>query len=76
MVWLTNKEGDTVLNALLTAAYAGDPVAIRTRDKAAGKGFDGDVILKVKQAKPLRGEQTYEFTAMPTDENRAPLLYV
>lgn len=73
---MLNKEGDTTLTSLLTAAYAATPVAIRTKDKAAGKGFDGDVYLKVKHGKPLRGQQTFEFTAKPTDELRTPQLYV
>lgn len=73
---MLNKASDSTLDALLTAAYAGTAVALRLRDYSAGKGYDGDVILKVNQSMPLRGEQTYDFTAEPTEENRAPSLYV
>jgi hypothetical protein len=74
---MTNDPTDTSLAALLAAAYGGTPVAIRTKDRAAGKGFDGDVYLKVKHGKPLKGEQTYDFTVdTVTRENRAPQLYI
>ena len=74
---MTNDPTDTALAALLTAAYGSTPVAIRTKDRAAGKGFDGDVYLKVKHGKPLKGEQTYDFSVdTVTRENRAPQLYV
>lgn len=71
------KTTDTSLEALRVAAMAGTAVAIRTKDYAAGKGFDGDVHLKVNHGKPLGGEQTFEFTAIPTDaEGRDPQPYV
>ena len=74
---MTNDPTDTALAALLAAAYGGTPVAIRTKDRAAGKGFDGDVYLKVKHGKPLKGEQTYDFSVdIVTRENRNPQLYV
>lgn len=73
---MINKTTDTNLAALRAAAYAGLPVAIRTLDHAAGKGFDGDVILKVSHAKPLDGEQTLQFTAKPNADLRAPQSYV
>jgi hypothetical protein len=73
---MLNRDSDTSLTTLLAAAYAGTPVALRTRDKAAGKGYDGDVILKVKHGKPLRGEQTFEFSAEANDDARTPQLYV
>lgn len=74
---MLNKASDTTLAALLTAAYAGTAVAIRTIDKTAGKGFDGDVYLKVEHGKPLKGEQTFDFsTDCITDENRTPVPYV
>jgi hypothetical protein len=70
------KTDDTTLESLRTAAAAGTAVAIRTKDYAAGKGFDGDCELSVKHGKPLGGEQTLVFTAEPTDEVRAVSLYV
>jgi hypothetical protein len=78
LTWqMTNTTGDTTLLALWTAATAGTPVAIRTKDKTAGKGFDGDVYLSISHTKPLRGEQQLEFSVKKvTRENRAPQLYV
>jgi len=73
---MKNKDSDTTLTALLTAAYGGQPVAIRTKDKAAGKGFDGDCVLKVKHGKPINGEQMFDFTAKPNDDQRTAQLYV
>jgi hypothetical protein len=67
---------DTSLEALRVAAAAGNAVAIRTKDYSAGKGFDGDCNLTVKHGKPLKGEQTFVFTATPCGEDRAPQLYV
>ena len=73
----TVVEGDTVVEGLLTAAYAGTAVAIRTKHKTSGKGFDGDCTLKVSHGKPLKGEQTLRFTATPPREGgRAPNPYV
>lgn len=73
---MINKSSDTTLDALLTAAYAGTAVAIRTKDNAAGLGFDGDCNLEVSHGKPYKGEQTFDFTCTPNDDDRDPLLYV
>lgn len=73
---MLNVNGDTVLAALLTAVAAGTLVAIRTKDHAAGKGFDGDCHLTKRAGKPLRGQQTIEFTAKPSKRHRTPQLYV
>lgn len=73
---MLNKVGDTSLEALRVAAYAGLPVALRLKDYDSGKGYDGDVTLSVAHGKPYRGEQTYQFTATPNDDQRAPQLYV
>lgn len=73
----TVVEGDTVVAGLLTAAYAGTAVAIRTKHHVTGKGFDGDCTLKVSHGKPYKGEQTLRFTCTPTREaGRAPNPYV
>lgn len=74
---MINKPADTELAAMLTAAYACTAIAIRTKDRSGGKGFDGDVYLTVEHGKPFKGEQTYRFTATPTLEGgRTPSLYV
>ncbi len=67
---------DTSLEALRVAAAAGDPVAIRMKDDASGKGYDGDVTLGIKESKSLKGEQKFDFTASPTKQSgRTPVLY-
>lgn len=72
------RSSDTVLEAMRVAAAAGSAIALRTKDYAAGKGYDGDVIVKtMAHSKPLRGEQTVGFTLTPTrSAGRTPQLYV
>jgi len=68
---------DTSLVAMMTAAATGAGVALRLKDYAAGKGPDGDYILKVENGMPLKGEQTKKFTGTPTrGYGRNPQLYV
>jgi len=74
--WLMLRRTDASLEALIAAAVVGTPVAIRTKDFAAGKGFDGDMTLSMKHGAPYKGEQTYAFTATVTDELRTPQPYV
>jgi len=74
---LLNKSGETHVDALRGAAAAATPVSLRLKDYAAGKGFDGDVTLECKEGMPLGGEQTFVFTATPTNEKgREPQPYV
>lgn len=65
---MVNKSDDATLTALLTAAAAGEPVALRGKDHSAGKGPDFDYILEVSKGQPFKGEQTVDFTCTPTDE--------
>lgn len=72
---MLNKPADTSLAALRAAGSTGAPVALRTKDYSSGTGFDGDCTVSVKNGAPLKGEQTFEFTATPTGESlRTPLL--
>jgi hypothetical protein len=72
---MVNKSDDTTLTALLTAAAAGTPVALRGKDYTAGKGPDMDYTLEVSKGQPYKGEQTIDFTCEPTDESgRDPAL--
>lgn len=74
---MIQKDNDATLEALRVAAAAGTPVALRTKDYVAAKGFDGDVTLSARKGEPIGGEQTVQFTAEPTDEaGRAPRAYV
>lgn len=72
---MLNKTDDTSLEALRVAAAAGTAVAIRMKDKSAGKGFNGDVNLTVTEGHPINGEQTLQFNAEPNGEDRAPVIY-
>jgi hypothetical protein len=70
---MLEKADDTTLEALKVAVATGAPMAIRTKSHASGKGFDGDATLSMRHGKPLKGEQTLQFTASPTDSaGRAP----
>jgi hypothetical protein len=74
---MISDTSDASLAALRAAAYAGTGVALRTKDYAAGKGFDGDCFLKVEHGMPIKGEATHKFTATPSRSfSRAPVLYV
>ena len=74
---MLNDSADTSLEAIRVAAYAGTPIAIRTKDYSSGKGFDGDCTAAVSHPYPLNGEQVVTITCNPTrDEGRDPSLYV
>jgi hypothetical protein len=76
-ITMVHDTADTAVVAMLTAAYAGTPVAIRTKDYSSGKGYDGDCSISASQPFPLAGEQVITFTATPTrDEGRDPSAYV
>lgn len=64
------RDNDAGLVALMAAADAGVPLAIRTKRKSGGIGFDGDANLSYTDAKPLKGAQTVEFTCTVNDELR------
>lgn len=66
------RDDDAGLVALMAAADAGTPLAIRTLRKAGSIGFDGDVNLSYTDGRPLKGAQTVEFTCTVNDELRAP----
>ena len=70
------RDADALLAALLAANFAGTAVAARYKNSSAGKGYDGDVNVKVKNGAPLKGEQTFEFTLTANDQLRDPLLWV
>jgi len=70
------KSDDTTLLALIAAAVAGTPVALRTKSYSSGLGVDADFVLDFSHGKPLKGEQTLDFTAELNDDNRAPSLNV
>lgn len=72
---MLNRSDDTYLAAMLAAAAACTPVALRGKDHSSGKGPDMDFILAVENGQPVNGEQTYKFTADPTEESgRTPAI--
>jgi hypothetical protein len=73
---MINRTADVALAAFRAAAATGAAIALRTKDHATGKGYDGDMTLSEKEGQPLHGEQTFEFTAEATRELREPQLYV
>lgn len=73
---MVEKSDDTSLEAIKVATAAGTPIALRLKDYASAKGYDGDVIVSMKKNEPAKGEQTWTITAEPNDDDRAPQLYV
>lgn len=65
---MLNDNADTSLETMRLAAAAGTAVAIRLKDYAAGKGFDGDCVLEFSHPYPLNGEQVVSITCTPTEE--------
>lgn len=75
-VSMLNETSDTALETFRVAATNGTPIAFRLKDYSSGKGYDGDVNVKYSHAKPLRGEQSLQFTVTPNRSLRVPQLYV
>lgn len=76
-ITMKNYASDTVLEAIRSACSTATPVAIRLKDHAAGKGFDGDCHVAVSQPWPLGDTQVVTVTCKPTrDGGREPSLYV
>lgn len=71
---MLNTVGVAALATLLAAARTPSAIAVYYKDSATGKGYDGDMNIKVKLNTPLKGEQTYEFTCTVNDELRTPSL--
>lgn len=62
--------------AFRAAAAAGGQIALRLKDYASGKGYDGDVNVKETFSGSLNGEQQFDFTCTPNGKLRVPQLYV
>jgi hypothetical protein len=77
--WESNwSDTDTFVQTLYAAATARTPVALRTKDFAAGKGWDGDFYITKSDVKqPLKEGQKIDFEAFPTDlAGRTPQIYI
>jgi phage head maturation protease len=66
---VNNQDTNAFVAAARAATIAGNAMAFRTRDKAAGWGVDGDFIVAVDESQPLRDAQRIKVTASPTDKN-------
>lgn len=66
---INNQDTDAAVSAIRTAVLAGNAVALRTRDKAAGWGLDADFVLSLKEDQSLRDAQRLSITASPTDKS-------
>jgi hypothetical protein len=74
---MLNDTSDTALAAFRAAAAAGSAIALRMKDYSSGKGFDGDVLVEERSGRPLKGEQTFQFSVRMTRKSgRNPQLYV
>jgi hypothetical protein len=77
-IQMVHDTTDTALETMRVAAYAGTAIALRIKDRAAGKGYDGDINVKnISEPKPLNGEQIIEVTWTPNNSHdREPQPYV
>lgn len=69
LTWqMTNKPSDTTLSALLAAQQTGGGVALKYLTHSGGTGVDADFVLSVQNGAPYKGEQTFDFTAVVTED--------
>lgn len=74
---MINDTNDANYEALRNAAATATGIALRLKDNAAGKGYDGDVFVSRKDGMPLKAAQTSVFTCTPTRSfGRDPNPYV
>ena len=64
---LNNNDASAPAQAIRNAVVAGEGVAFRTRDKAAGWGVNADFIVSLSEDQPLKGAQRIKIDAKPTD---------
>ena len=70
---VNNDDSNAFIAALRVAAATGGAIALRTRDKAAGWGVDGDFIVGDDEGQPLKDAQRIRVVAKPTDKaGRSP----
>lgn len=75
-VQMINDTTDTAFATMMAAAFNATRIALRLKDRSAGKGFDGDVTLTASNPYPLNGEQVIDFTCKPSRALRTPQGYV
>jgi hypothetical protein len=73
-ITMLHDDADANFEAMEASAAGSDPVAIRTKSYASGKGYDGDCHLAASKPYPMNGEQVVTFTCTPTrDAGRMPI---
>lgn len=75
-IQMVNDTTDVHFATMMAAAFNSTRIALRMKDHAAGKGFDGDVTLEASNPYPLNGEQVIDFTCTPSRYHRVPQSYV
>ena len=71
---INNQDADPFIAALRIAAATGGAIALRTRDKTAGWGVDGDFIVGDDESQPLKDAQRLRVVCKPTDKaGRLPI---
>jgi hypothetical protein len=65
---VNNNDTDPFIAALRVAAATGGAIALRTRDKVAGWGVDGDFIVGDDEGQPLKDAQRLRVVCKPTDK--------
>ncbi|HJS06194.1 MAG TPA: hypothetical protein VJ809_00995 [Pirellulales bacterium] len=65
---INNQDTDPFIAALRIAAATGGAIALRTRDKTAGWGVDGDFIVGDDESQPLKDAQRLRVVCKPTDK--------
>jgi len=69
LTWqMTNKPADTTLAALIAAQATGGGVALKYLTHSGGTGVDADFVLSIENGAPYKGEQTFDFTAVVTED--------
>ena len=65
---VNNDDANAFIAALRVAAATGGAIAVRTRDKVAGWGVDGDFIVGDDESQPLKDAQRIRVVCKPTDK--------
>lgn len=66
---IPNDNANAAVAAIRAQAAPGGSIALKTLDESGGYGVDGDFIISLSEAQPLRGMQMLKVTAKPTDKN-------
>jgi len=68
---VNNNDTNPFIAAIRAAAQAGTLIALRSRDKAAGWGVDGDFSVALDESQQLKDRQAIKVSCEPCNDNRA-----